>query len=86
MRGCATLMGASEVTSEAKGWEGEIPCDFGGDEVTSLTKGGLIRHWPNLGAIDRGGRVPHVLSRILKTPLAHVLVPNRRKDHVFCQF
>ena len=30
MRGCATLMGASEVTSEAKGWGGERLCDFDG--------------------------------------------------------
>ena len=28
MRGCATLMRASEVTSETKGWEGERLCDF----------------------------------------------------------
>ena len=30
MRGCATLMGASEVTSEAKEWGGERLCDFDG--------------------------------------------------------
>ena len=29
-RGCATLMGASEVTSETKGWGGERLCDFDG--------------------------------------------------------
>ena len=30
MRGCATLMGVSEVTSEAQGWRGEGLCDFDG--------------------------------------------------------
>ena len=35
MRGCVTLMGASEVTSETKGWGGERLCD---SEVTSETK------------------------------------------------
>ena len=28
--GCATLMGASEVTSEGLGWGGERLCDFDG--------------------------------------------------------
>ena len=30
MRGCATLMGASEVTSQTKEWGGERLCDFDG--------------------------------------------------------
>ena len=30
MRGCATLMGVSEVTSELQGWGGERLCDFDG--------------------------------------------------------
>ena len=30
MRGRATLMGASEFTSETKGWAGERLCDFDG--------------------------------------------------------
>ena len=30
MRGCATLMGASEFTSETEGWGGERLCDFDG--------------------------------------------------------
>ena len=31
MRGCATLMGTSEVTSETEEWGGERLCDFDGD-------------------------------------------------------
>ena len=40
MRVCATLMGASEVTSETGEWGGERLCDFdGASEVTSENKG-----------------------------------------------
>ena len=44
MRGCATLMGGSEVTSKAKGWAGERLCDFDGDcRVTSQILGVKMR-------------------------------------------
>ena len=45
MRGCATLMGASEVTSETMGWGGERPCDFDGGLLKSplRLRGGEVR-------------------------------------------
>ena len=42
MRGCATLMGASEVTSQIKGSGGEGLCDFDGD--FTLWAVGTLQH------------------------------------------
>ena len=62
MRVCATLRRASEVTSETKA---EILGDFDGAyEVILQTMDRLVRHWPNIGALDRE-RGHHVLCRII---------------------
>ena len=37
MRGCATLMGASEVNSETEEWGGESLCDFDGGFINVYT-------------------------------------------------